>query len=69
MEPTENIANYKMGVFYFNKIDARVIVPKKEKMLGWTLNFAHFRSYLCLAIIAACVWLVPFVLSYFKLIK
>lgn len=69
MEPTENIVNYKMGIFYFNKIDPRVIVPKKDKMLGWTFNFAHFRSYLCLVLIAGCVWLVPFLLGYFKIIK
>jgi uncharacterized membrane protein len=69
MEPSENIVNYKMGIFYFNKIDNRVIVPKKDKMLGWTLNFAHFKSYLGIAAVVACIWLVPYLLVYFKWIK
>jgi len=68
MEPTENIANYKMGIFYFNKTDNRVVVPKKDKMLGWTFNFAHFRSYLFIVIAVACIWSVPYILRYFGLL-
>ncbi|MEO8794656.1 MAG: DUF5808 domain-containing protein [Daejeonella sp.] len=33
--------NWKFGVFYFNKNDDRIIVPKRYAELGWTLNFAH----------------------------
>jgi len=69
MEPTENIANYRLGIFYFNKADSRIIVPKKEKMMGWTLNFAHFTSYFVLVLSAVLIWLVPYLLVCFKLIK
>ncbi len=34
-------SNWKFGLIYFNKNDKRVIVPKKMRILGWTLNFAN----------------------------
>ena len=45
MEPVDNPANYKWGVFYFNKNDGRTIVPKRTRALGWSLNFAQWGSY------------------------
>lgn len=56
MEPTENIVNYKFGIFYYNKADQRFVVPKMNKSLGWTFNFAHPRSYI---VMAAMVVIVP----------
>lgn len=47
----ENPENWKWGTFYFNKKDSRLIVPKRVKLLGWTLNFAHPISYLLIALI------------------
>ena len=47
--------HWKWGVYYC-KADPRVIVPKRIKWLGWTVNFAHPRAIpagLCLAAIAA----------------
>ncbi len=41
--------NYKWGIFYFNKKDKRTILPKRNKLLGWTVNFASPYSYLILA--------------------
>lgn len=41
-----NPDNYKWGIFYFNPKDYRVFVPKRIKILGWTLNFAKPYSYL-----------------------
>ena len=32
--------NYKWGAYYC-KADPRVIVPKRRKWMGWTLNFAR----------------------------
>lgn len=29
------------GFLYFSKEDSRVLVPKKNKYMGWTLNFGH----------------------------
>jgi len=39
-------SNYKAGIFYFNRNDSRIVVPKRNKMMGWTLNFANVYSYL-----------------------
>lgn len=47
-DPIDNPLNYKWGIFYFNRDDSRLIVPKKLRHLGWTLNFAHKTSYLLL---------------------
>lgn len=40
--------NYKWGTFYFNAKDRRIIVPKRSRMMGWTLNFANPFTYLLL---------------------
>ena len=34
------------GPFYFNLKDPRLIVPKYDPTLGWTLNFASPYAYL-----------------------
>ena len=49
----EDPANYKWGIFYFNRKDRRIIVPKRLKMMGWTLNFANFYTYIILFLIVA----------------
>ncbi len=33
--------NWKFGSIYYCKADPRVIVPKRVKWMGWTLNFAR----------------------------
>ncbi len=38
--------NYKWGIIYFNRKDRRVIVPKYNKVMGWTFNFGNLYSYL-----------------------
>ncbi len=40
--------NYIGGVFYFNKKDYRIILPKRSKMFGWIFNFAKVQTYLVL---------------------
>lgn len=45
--------NWLLGFLYFNRIDSRVIVPKKNPFMGWTINFASIYSYLILLLIAA----------------
>ena len=40
---------YKWGVFYFNREDSRVFVPKMVSRTGWTLNFARPETYLIIA--------------------
>ena len=57
----DNPNNWR-GMFYFNKDDYRIIVPKQEKALGWTLNWAQPKTYLFLLTVAFCI--VSFVLIF-----
>ncbi len=41
---SKNPGNWK-GVFYCNRKDPRIIVPKLDPSMGWTLNFASPYSY------------------------
>jgi uncharacterized membrane protein len=54
-------ANYKWGIFYFNPKDSRILVPKFNKIMGWTLNFAKMNSWIILfgtlAAILIAMWL------------
>lgn len=43
-----NPDNYLWGIFYFNKKDYRYVLPKRNKMMGWTFNFAHPVTYIFL---------------------
>ena len=45
--------NYKWGIFYFNPDDLRAIVHKRNKWMGWTLNFAQPLSWVILLGIVA----------------
>jgi uncharacterized membrane protein len=47
--------NYKWGIFYFNPKDIRIVVPKRSRMMGWTLNFANIYTYLLILGIIAFV--------------
>ena len=40
-----NMKNYKWGIIYFDPKDSRVIVPKVNRLLGWTFNFGHPLTY------------------------
>lgn len=54
-EMRNNPDNYKLGMFYYNPQDPSFIVPKRNKYLGWTFNFANQFTYIllfCLAVIA-----------------
>ncbi len=37
--------NWKWGSIYFCKADPRVIVPKRQKWMGWTINFARASAF------------------------
>jgi uncharacterized membrane protein len=41
----DNPENYRLGIFYFNRKDKRAVVPKRNRLLGWTVNFAHPYAY------------------------
>ena len=50
--------NYIWGVFYCNKKDFRVILPKRNAMLGWTLNFGRIGAYLLLILVSALAYFI-----------
>ena len=46
---------YKLGIFYFDPSDRRIIVPKRIWWMGWTLNFGNKYSYLFFVLIIALI--------------
>ncbi|WPO91735.1 DUF5808 domain-containing protein [Chryseobacterium sp. HR92] len=44
----DNEDNWKFGIFYYNKDDKRLFPPKRNKFLGWTVNFANPYSILAM---------------------
>ena len=58
-DPVDDIWNYKYGVYY-NTDDARIIVPKRSRFLGFTFNFAGGASYLVLSLILVLILLLNF---------
>lgn len=56
----EDSKNWKLAIFYFNSEDKRILVPKKNKFLVWTLNFANVFSYLILVALFLVLFLVKF---------
>jgi uncharacterized membrane protein len=45
--------NYKWGIFYYNPSDPRILLPKRNMYLGWTLNFANPLSYCFILVVIA----------------
>lgn len=39
-----NPENWIWGLFYYNKKDPRILPPKRNEWLGWTVNFANPKS-------------------------
>jgi uncharacterized membrane protein len=57
---SKNPSNWK-GIFYVNRNDPRLIVPKLNPSLGWTFNFASPYPYITIV----CVILIIIAASYF----
>jgi uncharacterized membrane protein len=51
-------ANWKWGLFYFNKNDKRIFPPKRFSGFGWTINFANPLSVLAFIALFAVILLV-----------
>jgi uncharacterized membrane protein len=51
---SNNPINWK-GLFYVNRKDPRIIVPKRLPSLGWTLNFGHPISYVFISVFVLAV--------------
>ena len=47
--------NWRFGVFYVNKKDSRIFVPKINPMLGMTINFGNPLTYLLILVIALVI--------------
>ena len=54
---SKNPNNWR-GIFYVNRKDPRIIVPKINPSLGWTLNFGNVYAYI--GLIAIVLILVAF---------
>lgn len=48
--------NWK-GLFYVNRKDPRIVVPKRVQGLGWTFNLAHPLAWLILLALVGAVLL------------
>ena len=51
---SKNSDNWK-GIFYVNRKDPRILVPKINPKMGWTLNFGHVYAYIGLIAIIAII--------------
>ena len=52
--------NFKWGLFYFNRKDSRIFVPKGHYLRGWTLNFANPFSYFVLSLLVVVFVLIKY---------
>ncbi|MGV8094293.1 MAG: DUF5808 domain-containing protein [Mangrovibacterium sp.] len=50
--------NYKWGIFYSNAKDPRIILPKRNLWMGFTVNVANPYSYLIILLILILSYLV-----------
>lgn len=57
---SRDAGNWK-GVFYFNRKDPRIMVPKIFPMLGWTINFSNPYSYLLIMGFIAIILIATFI--------
>jgi len=51
----ERTSPWRFGIFYYDRGDKRLWVPKRVAAMGWTLNFAHPASWIVLAVIVAAI--------------
>lgn len=56
---SKNPNNWK-GIFYVNSKDPRIIVPKLNPMLGWTLNFGNKYAIIGFVIIILIIAATPY---------
>jgi hypothetical protein len=50
-----NPDNWKFYIFYVCSEDPRIVVPKRLRVTGWTMNFAHWQAYLLFIALLAVV--------------
>ena len=59
---SKNPSNWK-SVFYFNRNDYRLIVPKQNPSLGWTFNFSSPFTYFTIIAIVLIVIVFTFLIK------
>jgi uncharacterized membrane protein len=57
-DPIDDSNNYLWNSFYFNRLDSRIIVPKRSRYLGFTLNFARLETYLVLLVLLSLAFFI-----------
>lgn len=65
----KNPANWsgpKWLALYFSKKDTRLWVPKKNPMMGWTLNFGHDSAGMVLILFIMFIVLAPTLALYLE---
>ena len=50
MDESNEKENWYLGIFYYNRINKSIFVPKRIG-IGWTLNFARWQSILVLTLL------------------
>lgn len=48
----QDAKNWKLGFLYFNPDDPRIILPKRIKQLGWTINFGRWQIWMIFLVLA-----------------
>ena len=48
--PKDNSNHWRLGIFYFNRADRRLLVPKRHGV-GMTLNFGHLAAWVIIGVI------------------
>lgn len=56
-------ANWRLGVFYYNPADPRLLPPKRIALMGWTINWANPRS------IQLMLGIIVVILSIYRLVE
>lgn len=51
--------NWVWGLFYFNREDDRLFLPKRTKWMGITINFANPYAVLILIVIIGLIAILP----------
>ena len=55
--------NWKFGSFYYNPEDERMFPPKRTEWMGWTVNFANWKStglfIIVLILVSTLIYIAP----------
>ncbi|WP_090082433.1 DUF5808 domain-containing protein [Halpernia frigidisoli] len=65
LKPELDNSNWKCNLFYFNPTDNRIFPPKRYG-IGWTINFANFKSILAFMVMFACIGFIIYLIESHK---